>query len=168
MHKYSRIFFIILVFFASNQLSSQQTMVEVDRIIETNLNQTVPIIGTIISNKKSNLMAPLPGKVDSILFEEGDFGDSMYIVANGKVRVHKGERTIVELEKGACVGEMALLDQEPRSADVTVNADTTLLKITQDGFYELMGSNMEIMHGIVKLNGENIKSWAFGISFIFI
>tara|TARA_B100001989_G_scaffold101482_1_gene70988 strand:- start:1357 stop:2451 length:1095 start_codon:yes stop_codon:yes gene_type:complete len=73
MNNYSRIFFIILVFFASSQVSSQQTMVEVDRIIETNLNQTVPIIGTIISNKKSNLMAPLPGKIDSILFEEGDF-----------------------------------------------------------------------------------------------
>jgi AAA family ATP:ADP antiporter len=90
-------------------------------------------------------------ETDTPLFEEGDFGDSMYIVANGKVRVHKGKRIIVELEKGACVGEMALLDQEPRSADVTVNAGTTLLKITQDGFYDLMSSNMEIMHGIVKL-----------------
>ena len=90
-------------------------------------------------------------ETDTPLFEEGDFGDSMYIVANGKVRVHKGKRIIVELEKGACVGEMALLDQEPRSADVTVNAGTTLLKITQGGFYELMSSNMEIMHGIVKL-----------------
>jgi len=90
-------------------------------------------------------------ETDTPLFEEGDFGDSMYIIANGKVRVHKGKRIIVELEKGACVGEMALLDQEPRSADVTVNAGTTLLKITQDGFYELMSSNMEIMHGIVKL-----------------
>jgi hypothetical protein len=96
-------------------------------------------------------------ETDSLLFEEGDFGDSMYIVANGKVRVHKGERTIVELEKGACVGEMALLDQEPRSADVTVNADTTLLKITQDGFYELMSSNMEIMHGIVKLITNRLR-----------
>ena len=96
-------------------------------------------------------------ETDSLLFEEGDYGDSMYIVANGKVRVHKGERTIVELEKGACVGEMALLDQEPRSADVTVNADTTLLKITQDGFYELMGSNMEIMHGIVKLITNRLR-----------
>jgi hypothetical protein len=90
-------------------------------------------------------------ETDTPLFEEGDFGDSMYIVANGKVLVHKGKRIIVELEKGACVGEMALLDQEPRSADVTVNAGTTLLKITQGGFYELMSSNMEIMHGIVKL-----------------
>jgi len=96
-------------------------------------------------------------ETDSLLFEEGDFGDSMYIVANGKVRVHKGERTIVELEKGACVGEMALLDQEPRSADITVNADTTLLKITQDGFYELMSSNMEIMQGIVKLITSRLR-----------
>jgi len=96
-------------------------------------------------------------ETDTPLFKEGDFGDSMYIVANGKVRVHKGERTIVELEKGACVGEMALLDQEPRSADVTVNADTIMLKITQDGFYELMSSNMEIMHGIVKLITNRLR-----------
>ena len=96
-------------------------------------------------------------ETESPLFKEGDFGDSMYIVANGKVRVHKGERTIVELEKGACVGEMALLDQEPRSADVTVNADTIMLKITQDGFYELMSSNMEIMHGIVKLITNRLR-----------
>ena len=81
-------------------------------------------------------------ETESPLFKEGDFGDSMYIVANGKVRVHKGERTIIELEKGACVGEMALLDQEPRSADVTVNADTIMLKITQDGFYELMSLSL--------------------------
>jgi len=96
-------------------------------------------------------------ETDTPLFKEGDFGDSLYIVANGKVRVHKGERIIVELEKGACVGEMALLDQEPRSADVTVNADTTLLKITQDGFYELMSSNMEIMQGIVKLITNRLR-----------
>ena len=96
-------------------------------------------------------------ETDTPLFKEGDFGDSMYIVANGKVMVHKGDRTIVELEKGACVGEMALLDQEPRSADVTVNAETTLLKITQDGFYELMSSNMEIMQGIVKLITSRLR-----------
>ena len=96
-------------------------------------------------------------EIDTPLFKEGDFGDTMYIVANGKVMVHKGKRTIVELKKGACVGEMALLDQEPRSADVTVNADTILLKITQDGFYELMSSNIEIMQGIVKLITNRLR-----------
>ena len=42
-------------------LKSQQTMVEVDKIIETNLNQTIPIIGTITSKKNSDLMAPVSG-----------------------------------------------------------------------------------------------------------
>ena len=48
-------------------------MVEVDKIIQTDLNQTFPIIATITSNKDSDLMAPLTGKLDEILFEEGDF-----------------------------------------------------------------------------------------------
>ncbi|MDP6230514.1 MAG: cyclic nucleotide-binding domain-containing protein, partial [Candidatus Marinimicrobia bacterium] len=69
----------------------------------------------------------------------------------GDVKIHKGDRHIASLGKGACLGEMALLDQEPRSADVTMETDTTLLKITQEDFYEIMSSNMEIMQGIVKL-----------------
>jgi hypothetical protein len=85
------------------------------------------------------------------LFAEGDFGDSLYIVVDGDVKIHKGDRHIASLGKGACLGEMALLDQEPRSADVTMETDATLLKITQEDFYEIMSSNMEIMQGIVKL-----------------
>lgn len=85
------------------------------------------------------------------LFAEGDYGDSLYIVVDGDVKIHKGDRHIASLGKGACLGEMALLDQEPRSADVTMETDATLLKITQEDFYEIMSSNMEIMQGIVKL-----------------
>ena len=44
---------------------------------------------------------------------------------------------------------MALLDQEPRSADATAEAETTLLKTEQDGFYELMAGNSEIMQQII-------------------
>tara|TARA_B100001123_G_scaffold72500_1_gene81390 strand:- start:409 stop:3570 length:3162 start_codon:yes stop_codon:yes gene_type:complete len=91
------------------------------------------------------------------LCKEGDFGDCMYIIANGKVKVHKGDRTLVELEKGAFVGDMALLDQEPRSADLTISAETTLLKISQDAFYELMSSNFEIMNGILKIISSRLR-----------
>jgi CRP-like cAMP-binding protein/ATP/ADP translocase len=85
------------------------------------------------------------------IFKTGDYGDSMYIVLDGRVRIHRGEREIALLGRGDCLGEMALLDQEPRSADATVQEEAILLKITQEGFYELMSSNMEIMQGIVKL-----------------
>ena len=52
---------------------------------------------------------------------------------------------------------MALLDQEPRSADVTTEEDSTLLKISQDGFYELMAGNSEIMQQIIKLLSGRIR-----------
>ena len=92
------------------------------------------------------------------IFREGDHGDSMFIILDGTVRIHRGERNIALLRKGDCLGEMALLDQEPRSADATVEEDVTLLKITQEGFYELMSSNMEIMHGIVKLLTNRLRN----------
>ena len=46
-------------------------------------------------------------------FIEGEPGDSMYIIVNGKVRVHADERSINYLENSEVFGEMALLDPEP-------------------------------------------------------
>ena len=94
---------------------------------------------------------------DTALFKEGDFGDSMYVIVDGNVKIHKGDQHIVSLGKGTCLGEMALLDQEPRSADVTTEEDSTLLKISQDGFYELMSGNSEIMQQIIKLLSGRIR-----------
>lgn len=85
------------------------------------------------------------------IFAEGDYGDSLFIVVDGNVKIHKGEQELAMLGKGTCLGEMALLDDEPRSADATVTEDSTLFKIEQEGFYEVMGSQSDIMEGIIKL-----------------
>jgi hypothetical protein len=85
------------------------------------------------------------------IFNEGDHGDSLFIVVDGSVRIHRGERDLAVLGKGDCLGEMALLDREPRSADVTVTAAAVLLEIPQEGFYEVMAANPEIMNGIIRL-----------------
>ena len=94
---------------------------------------------------------------ESLLFSEGDYGDSMYIVVEGNVRIHKGEHHIVTLGESTVLGEMALLDQEPRSADATAEAETTVLKIEQDGFYELMAGNSEIMQQIIKMLSGRLR-----------
>jgi CRP-like cAMP-binding protein len=88
---------------------------------------------------------------NSPIFAEGDFGDSLFIVVDGNVRIHKGAQELAMLGKGTCLGEMALLDGESRSADATVTEDSTLFKIEQEGFYEVMGSQSDIMDGIIKL-----------------
>ena len=88
---------------------------------------------------------------DEPIFSEGDYGDSLFIVVNGKVKIHKGVQELALLEKGACLGEMALLDDEPRSADATITEESTLFKIEREGFYEVMAGQTVIMQGIIKL-----------------
>lgn len=98
----------------------------------------------------------LPAKTP--LFKEGDHGESLFIILDGKIQIHKGDKTIAHLGKGDCLGEMALLDQEPRSADATTEEDAILLQITQEGFYELMSSNLEILQGIVRLLTRRLRA----------
>jgi len=93
----------------------------------------------------------------SVVLREGDAGDALFIVANGSVRVHKGALNLATLRKGECLGEMAVLDQAPRSADATADEDTTLLKIDQDDFYEVLAANPEITERIVRLLTRRLR-----------
>jgi CRP-like cAMP-binding protein len=59
---------------------------------------------------------------DALVFAEGDRGDTLYIVVEGKVRISRmvpgmGEECLSILERGEVFGEMALIDDQPRSAD---------------------------------------------------
>lgn len=92
------------------------------------------------------------------IFKEGDHGDSMFVIISGKVDVIQNDHSITQLERGTCIGEMALLDQEPRSADAITLEESVLLKIDQEGFFQLMASNPEIMKQIVKILTRRVRS----------
>src|SRR5580700_8252834 len=53
-----------------------------------------------------------------VIIREGDKGDELFIVLDGKVRVSRGEQTLLDLGPGEFVGEMALIRSVPRSASV--------------------------------------------------
>ena len=92
------------------------------------------------------------------IFKEGDHGDSMFVIISGKVDVIQNDHSITQLERGTCIGEMALLDQEPRSADAITLEESVLLKMDQEGFFQLMASNPEIMKQIVKILTRRVRS----------
>src|SRR5262249_62192229 len=60
------------------------------------------------------------------IFSKGDLGDCLYIIAQGQVRVHDGDRTLNTLHRGEVFGEMAALDPEVRSASITAVTETPL------------------------------------------
>ena len=94
---------------------------------------------------------------DETIMNHGDNGDSMFIIISGSVKVHIDDKELTTLSKGDCIGEMALLDQEPRSASITTKEETTLLEIYGEDFYDLMASRMDIMQGIVKVLSRRIR-----------
>ncbi len=78
----------------------------------------------------------------SHIVRQGQHGDAMYVVTEGEVRVLsivEGKETILAtLTAGDCFGEISLLDQGPRSADVIANKDSVLLRISNGAFDRLV------------------------------
>ena len=63
------------------------------------------------------------------IISAGAIEDCFYIIISGKVRVHKHGKLIRVLEAGDCFGEMAYLGKTARTADVTAEGDTELLRV---------------------------------------
>lgn len=85
------------------------------------------------------------------IFQTGEPGTALYIVLSGRVEVSRAGRRIASLKRGDFLGEMAILDNEPRSADAICLSECQLLKIEQSGFYELMASRRKLLEGIIRL-----------------
>jgi CRP/FNR family transcriptional regulator len=66
-----------------------------------------------------------------VLFREEDFGDEMYLVRSGRVSIYQelgeGPALIEVIEPGGYFGEMAIIDDLPRTATATADADTNLV-----------------------------------------
>ncbi len=80
----------------------------------------------------------------SMIFREGEKGDKLYIVLDGRVRISKfipgvGEEALTVLDRGDFFGEMALIDDKPRSADAKAHeGDATVLSIDRATLNEIL------------------------------
>jgi CRP/FNR family cyclic AMP-dependent transcriptional regulator len=80
----------------------------------------------------------------SMIFREGEKGDKLYIVLDGRVRISKfipgvGEEALAVLDRGDFFGEMALIDDKPRSADAKAHeSDATVLSIDRATLNEIL------------------------------
>jgi CRP-like cAMP-binding protein len=92
------------------------------------------------------------------IFHKADIGAAMYIIIEGRVRVHDDERTIITLGEKEFFGELAVLDPEPRSASVTALEHTRLFRLDQESLYELMADHIEIVRGINRVLCQRLRS----------
>ena len=84
-----------------------------------------------------------------MLIDEGAVEASLYAIVEGRVRVHRGDETLVELGPGVTVGELAALVPEPRSASVTALEPTLALRVDKAVLDELLAEWPELGHGVI-------------------
>lgn len=96
------------------------------------------------------------GRAESLM-KEGELGDSLFILVEGEVEVRKGRQAIAQLGPGECVGEMALLDSEPRSATVRAAEDVRVLRLDRDAFDELMDGHVDIARGVIRVLTRRLR-----------
>lgn len=120
----------------------------------------------------SNLAATRTYPKNTIIISEGDDSDSLYAVLSGKVKVYlsddDGREIIINiLGEGEYFGELALLDDAPRSASVMTLEETKLVVISKSAFENCLSKNPQLsLHIIRELSKrmrnltQNVKSLA--------
>ena len=93
----------------------------------------------------------------TVIFNEDDIGDCMYIIYKGQVKIHKKNVTLAVLTEKEVFGELSLLDSETRSASATCVTDCFLFKIDQEPFYELLEARPEIAKGFIKILCQRLR-----------
>lgn len=78
------------------------------------------------------------------IINKGDEGNSMFVIAEGRVKIHDGEHVVAILEAGNFFGEFSLLDEAPRSMSVTALENISVIKISRVLFFELLQSQPEV------------------------
>lgn len=99
----------------------------------------------------------------SIVCEEGDQGDTFWMIITGSVRVFHhvedaGQETLSVLSAGDGFGEMSLLTGEPRSASVETVVPSRFLVISRNDFNRVVSENSELAAAVARILAERLKA----------
>lgn len=114
----------------------------------------------------------------AVIFRHGDVGDKLYLVLEGKVRIGRtvpgmGEEALAVLGPGRVFGEMALLDESPRSADAIAHDRCRLFAIAKHDLDDLLFRDKELAYEVLwstvhmlvgRLRSTNDKLTLLGVS----
>jgi len=97
---------------------------------------------------------------DQIIFLEHEPGSELYIIQEGKVKITKlvdnNEVLLAVLIKGDIFGEMAILENKPRSASAIAFGETKLMGVSKSNFEPMVQAHPEIAQRIIELLSERI------------
>jgi CRP/FNR family cyclic AMP-dependent transcriptional regulator len=136
------------------------------------------LLENILSLKRSQLFSAVPTReleavatvAEELRFDrgecivkEGDIGDSLYLIKQGGVAILKknaagGPTILAELGRDECFGEMAVIDEEVRSASVEATVSCTLLRISKDALIDVVMNAPHLGIELLKIFVKRLRS----------
>ncbi|HVR31224.1 MAG TPA: cyclic nucleotide-binding domain-containing protein [Acidimicrobiia bacterium] len=92
-----------------------------------------------------------------VLARQDSVGNEAYVVVEGSITVRRNGRKVATLGPGDVAGEMALLDDEPRSADLVAAQDSVVLYISRREFGGLLEANTKLMSKVLRTLAQRLR-----------
>jgi CRP/FNR family transcriptional regulator, cyclic AMP receptor protein len=97
-------------------------------------------------------------KAGSVIFREGDEARDLFVIKSGQVRIQIGNRTVTELGPDSIFGEMALIDNEPRSATATAVTDVELVPVSEKQFLFLVSQTPYFALKVMRVLAKRLRA----------
>jgi len=96
-------------------------------------------------------------KAGGVIFREGDAANELFVIKSGQVRIQIGNRTVTELGQESIFGEMALIDNEPRSATATAITDVELVPVSEKQFLFLVSQTPYFALKVMRVLAQRLR-----------
>ncbi len=96
-------------------------------------------------------------RAGEVIFRTGDPGEKMYVVLEGQVRLSANGRELEQLGPGGVFGEIALIDNGPRSADAVAVTDGRLVPIDENWFKFLVQQTPFFSLQVMRVMAERLR-----------
>jgi len=97
-------------------------------------------------------------KAGEMLFEEGSYGQKMYVILSGRVEIFKKDKTVAFRGPMEFLGEISLVEPKPRSAGIRAITETILFEIDKDMFDLFFAPHPEILMEFLKILSDRARS----------
>jgi cAMP-dependent protein kinase regulator len=128
-------------------------MAEYDRSRYATYLQQVPMLGACSEEELhhiADLGVPIRAAEGTQVVRQGEPGDQFFVILDGSVEVKRDDEVVASLASSDYFGELALFDPGPRNATVTTTSPTTLVSVSRNLFWELLGEVSSLRDALLK------------------
>lgn len=122
--------------------------------------QNVDVFSEVSTEQLSHLALiceEISYEAGQVVYQEADPPQAMYLVLEGRVRLHRGNLEVTVARHHDVFGTWALFDDEPMVVSATVLDACRLLKIDRDDFIDLLADYVQITQGVLKAMVKRLR-----------